>query len=62
MDDPVVEKGSKSDEEEEEEDEDVEQHVDRFFAELDVDQERQRRRLKADGTKVDLTIYNTAKF
>lgn len=52
MDDPVVEKGSKSDDEEEEEDEDVEQQVDRFFAELDVDQERQRRRLKADGTKV----------
>lgn len=38
-----------------EEDEDVEEHVDRFFAELDIDQERQKRRLlKADGAKVSL--------
>ncbi len=34
------------------EDEDVEEHVDRFFAELDIDQERQKRRLKTDGSRV----------
>ena len=33
-------------------DEDVEEQVDKFFAELDIDQERQKRRLKSDGTRV----------
>lgn len=41
-----------SEEEEEEEDEGVNEKVDQFFSELDIDKESRKRRLMAEGLKV----------
>ena len=37
---------------EEENEADVDEKVDRFFAELDLDQKRQRKRIQSEGVKV----------
>ena len=55
-----LEEGGEGEESEGDED-DVEEQVDQFFAELDIDQERQRRRLKSEGIRVrTFTVNNMA--
>ena len=45
-----------SDDDNEADAEDVEEQVDKFFAELDLDQERKRKRIRSEGVKVCLEV------